>query len=152
MAPMTTRLPFFRLLTAILVLSTGPAFAAKRLVEIDAPVRAVARTKVVITVTASTNAGDGEQLGFFHAEYSVDGGRTWTGFSYDQNLGTSATRSVSFPVGAKGSQAKVRVLVAFRGGKAGDVDFTGAPILWDGTWAKWESPPAKLATIDVVVL
>ncbi len=45
-----------------------------------------------------------------------------------------------------------RILVAFRGGKAGDVDFNGTPIQWDGSWGKWESPPTKIATIDVVTL
>ncbi len=149
---MTIHPRFTRLLAALLILGAVPAFAAKRSVEIDAPARVVAGTKVMITVTAYTDAGNGEQLGFFHAEYSVDGGRSWTGFCYDEKLGTSATRSVSFPVGARGSQARVRVLVAFRGGKAGDVDFNGAPIQWDGSWRKWESPPAKLATIDVIAL
>lgn len=149
---MTIRTPFTRLLAVLLILSAVPAFAAKRTVAIDAPARAVAGTKVMITVTAGTDAGDGEKIGFFHAEYSVDGGQKWTGFCYDEKLGIKATRSVSFPVGAKGSQAKVRVLVAFRGGKAGDVDFNGGPIKWDSSWGKWESPPAKLATIDVVAL
>lgn len=149
---MTIRPLFTRLLAGMLILGAVPAFAAKRTVIIDAPARAVAGTKVMITVTAGTDAGDGEKIGFFHAEYSVDGGQKWTGFCYDEKLGTKATRSVTIPVGAKGSQAKIRVLVAFRGGKAGDVDFSGAPIKWDSTWAKWESPPAKLATIDVVAL
>ena len=149
---MTIRPLFTRLLATVLILSAVPAFAAKRSVEIDAPARAVAGTRVIVNVTASTDAKDGEKIGFFHAEYSVDGGMTWTGFSYDEKLGTSATRSVSIPVGARGSQAKVRVLVAFRGGKAGDVDFNGAPIQWDTSWGKWQSPPATLATIDVVAL
>jgi len=138
-----------RLLAVLLTFSAGPAFAAKRMVTIDAPARAVAGSKVMITVTANTDASDGEKIGFFHAEYSVDGGQKWTGFCYDEKLGPNAVRTVSFPVGAKGAQAKIRVLVAFRGGKAGDVDFNGAPIKWDASWKKWESPPARLATIDV---
>lgn len=147
---MTIRSLFTRLLATLLIFGAVPAFAAKRAVTIDAPARAVTGTKVMITVTANTDAGDGEKIGFFHAEYSVDGGQKWTGFCYDEKLGLKAVRSVSFPVGAKGSQAKIRVLVAFRGGKAGDVDFNGAPIKWDTSWKKWESPPAQLATIDVV--
>jgi hypothetical protein len=149
---MTIRPLFTRLLATLLIFSAVPAFAAKRTVVFDAPARAVAGTKVMITVTASTDAADGEQIGFFHAQYSVDGGQKWTGFCFDEKLGPKAVRSVTIPVGAKGSQAKVRVLVAFRGGKAGDVDFNGAPIKWDTSWSKWESPPAKLATIDVVAL
>lgn len=149
---MTIRPLFTRLLAGMLILSAVPAFAAKRTVAIDAPARAAAGTKVMITVTASTDAGDGEKIGFFHAEYSVDGGQKWIGFSYDEKLGIKATRSVSFPVGARDSQTKIRVLVAFRGGKAGDVDFNGAPIKWDTSWGKWQSPPAQLATIDVVAL
>jgi hypothetical protein len=149
---MTIRPLFTRLLAGLLILSAVPAFAAKRTVAIDAPARAVAGSKVMITVTANTDAADGEKIGFFHAEYSVDGGKKWTGFCYDEKLGVKATRAVTIPVGARGSQTKVRVLVAFRGDKAGDVDFNGAPIKWDGSWGKWESPPAKLATIDVVAL
>ena len=146
--PLPTRLAaaLFFLLVAV------PVFAVTRTVTIDAPAQAVAGAKVSITVQASTDAKDGEQIGFFHAEYSVDGGRTWTGFSYDEKLGTTATRSAAFTVGAKGSQAKIRVLIAFRGGQAGNVDFNGAPIRWEGSWAKWASPPAKCATIDVVEL
>jgi hypothetical protein len=134
------------------ILGALPAFAVNRSVTIDAPAQAVAGAKVSITVSASTAAKDGEQIGFFHAEYSVDGGRTWTGFSYDEKLGTTAARTAGFTVGAKGAQAKIRVLVAFRGGQAGDVDFNGAPIRWEDSWARWESPPARLATIDVVEL
>lgn len=149
---MTIRPLFTRLLAALFILSAVPAFAAKRTIAIDAPAQAVAGTKVMITVTANTDAGDGEKIGFFHAEYSIDGGQKWTGFCYDEKLGVTAKRSVSFSLGTKGSQAKIRVLVAFRGGKAGDVDFNGAPIQWDTSWGKWQSPPAKLATIDVVAL
>ena len=141
-----------RLLATLLILSAVPAFAVNRSVTINAPAKAVAGTKMLISATALTDAKDGEQIGFFHAGYSVDGGRTWTGFCFDEKLGGSATRSVSIPVGAKGTQTKVRVLIAYRGGKAGDVDFNGAPIKWDGSWGKWESPPAKIATIDVVAL
>ncbi len=149
---MTIPTLFTRLLAALLILTAVPAFAVNRSVTINAPAQVITGTKVIISVTANTDAKDGEQIGFFHAQYSVDGGRTWTGFCYDEKAGTSATRTVSIPAGARGSQAKVRVLIAFRGGKAGDVDFTGAPIQWDGSWGKWQSPPAKIATIDVVSL
>jgi hypothetical protein len=146
---MTIRTVFPRLLAAFFLLTSVSAFAAKRTVTINAPTQVAAGAKLPVNVTASTDAGDGEKIGFFHAEFSIDGGKSWTGFSYDQKLGVSATRSVTIPVGAAGSQTKVRVLIAFRGGKAGDVDFTGAPIQWDGSWAKWQSPPAKTATIEV---
>jgi hypothetical protein len=146
---MTIRTVFPRLLASVFLLTAVTAFAAKRTVTINAPTQVATGTKQLVTVIASTDAADGEKIGFFHAEFSIDGGKTWTGFTFDQKLGVSATRSVTIPVGATGTQTKVRVLIAFRGGKAGDVDFTGAPIQWDGSWAKWQSPPAKIATIEV---
>jgi hypothetical protein len=63
--------------------------------------------------------------------------------------GAELVRRVDFPVGGKGVKTIIRVRVAFRGGKAGDVDFAGAPIKWDSTWEKWRTPPTKFAIIYV---
>ena len=132
----------------LLALLAVPAFALERVLTIAAPAAVAAGTDVHVEITASTAARDGEQIGFFQAEYSVDGGKTWVPV-YAENLGKSATRPVNFRAGAEGTPALVRVRVAFRGGKAGDVDFAGKPIAWGGTWGTWESPPARQASIPV---
>ncbi|MEJ1971458.1 MAG: hypothetical protein WDM96_02785 [Lacunisphaera sp.] len=84
----------------------------------------------------------------FQAEYSVNGGKTWVPV-YAENVGTSANRALDFPAGAAGTPLLVRVRAAFRGGKAGDVDFAGKPIVWDGSWGKWGTPPARQVAIAV---
>ena len=127
-----------------------PAYAVNRNVKITAPASAAAGTEVNISVIAGTDADDGEQIGFFHAEYSTDTGATWTSISYARDEGPTATHSAKFTVGPAGSKTIVRVRVAFRGGKASDVDFKGKLIDWAGTWTKWSEPPAKSATIGIV--
>jgi hypothetical protein len=133
-------------LLAVLAL---PAAAVQRVVRIEAPLRAAAGSEVKVLVLASTDAGNGEQVGFFHLEYSVDSGKTWKGYIYEVNTGAKTTRAATIPVGAPGSKTLVRARIAFRGGPAGDVDYTGAPLKWKDTWEKWASPPAKFATINV---
>lgn len=125
-----------------------PAFGVERILTIKAPDAAPPGTDVHVEITASTGARDGEQIGFFQAEYSVDNGKNWVPV-YAEKLGPAATRSVNFRTGMLGTQALVRVRVAFRGGKAGDVDFAGKPIAWSGSWGTWETPPARQATITV---
>lgn len=138
------------LVAAFGLLATGlPAFAVNREITITAPSTATAGSKVTITAAARTDAGAGERIGFFHADYSTDNGVTWTAISYATNAGAKASYSATFTVKESGTKALVRVRVAFRGGKAGDVDFTGKPIVWDGSWAKWQEPPAKFAHIAV---
>ncbi len=133
------------------IVATGlPAYAVDREVSITAPASAVAGTKVTISVDASTDAGGGEHIGFFHGDYSTDGGSTWTAISYATDEGVTTTHAATFRVGAAGSKAIIRVRVAFRGGKAGDVDFTGKKIEWATTWNKWQMPPAKEMTILIV--
>ena len=131
-------------------LAAGPAGAANRVLLIAAPALAAPGTRINVSVFASTNAGGGEQIGFFHGEYSLDGGVTWTAFCYAENAGTSTTRLASFTTGEAGSRVLVRVRIAFRGGPAGNVDFTGAPIDWASSWIKWQEPPAKITTTTVV--
>lgn len=132
----------------LLALLALPAFAVERVLTITAPAKAAPGSEVHVEVTASTTATDGEQIGFFQAEYSTDGGKTWVPV-YAELVGTASTREVNFRAGAAGTPAVVRVRIAFRGGKAGDVDFTGKPIVWSETWGKWANPPAKQVTIPV---
>jgi len=142
-------LPFVRTLLLTAALTAIPAFAVTRSVVINAPATAAAGSSVHVTVAVSTDAADAEQIGFLHAEYSSDNGKTWQ-TSYAEKVGRVATRAIDFKVGPAGTKALVRVRIAFRGGKAGDVDFSGAPIKWGGSWGTWETPPSKHAAINVV--
>jgi hypothetical protein len=144
------RTPFIVFFFVLLMLCAAPCFAVNRTVVIEAPSTVTAWADVDITVAASTDAGSGEQIGFFHAQYSIDGGTTWASISFEETLGNSAKRTTSITVGPAGSKTIVRLRIAFRGGSAGDVDLTGAPIKWEGSWTNWQSPPAKIATINVV--
>ena len=138
------------LCVGVLTLAAAPAYAVHREVKISAPVKATAGSTVKVSVAVSTDAGNGERIGFLHAEYSIDDGKTWTGFCFEQNAGPTLTRQTTFAVGAAGTRALVRVRVAFRDGQAGDVDFTGAAIKWEDSWAKWQGPPARFAATTVV--
>lgn len=144
------RFPSLLALCPVFALSVAPALAVNRTVAITAPASVVAGARVSVSVKVSTDAGVGEQIGFIHAQYSIDDGKTWTGFCFEDNVGTSAVRPTKFTAGPAGSKTILRIRVAFRGGKAGDVDLTGAPIQWDASWDKWQTPPAKIATISVV--
>jgi hypothetical protein len=124
-------------------------FPAHRELFIAAPVLAAAESKIKITILASTDAR-GERVGFLHGEYSIDDGKTWTGFCYEENAGSAATRSLSFKTGGVGSKTLVRVRAAYRGGVAGDVDFRGEAIRWTDTWSKWEEPPAKITVTTII--
>lgn len=139
---------FIRRLFFFMTIAAVPAFAVNRTVTITAPASAKAGEPLQFSVTASTDAGDAEQIAFFHAEYSNDNGTTWH-TRYAENAGRKVTRQIDFQAGLAGSKALVRVRVAFRGGKAGDVDYTGAKLDWNGSWTKWHTPPAKHASITV---
>ena len=140
------------LAAAVLMLAAGPAFAASRNIVINAPKTAVTGSPVTVSVAVSTTTGSNEQIGFLHAQYSINGGATWVAFCFQEKLGPRATRSATIVAGPGGSKIIVRVRVAFRGGKAGDVDFAGNPIDWADSWDKWDEPPAKSATIAVEAL
>jgi hypothetical protein len=137
-----------RLAFVLLIASSVPALAATRALTLAGPAVVRPGGDVRVMVTASTDAGDGEQIWFFHSEFSTDGGKTWTPV-YAEKVGTSASRPVDFKAGAEGTTALVRAKMAFRSGKAGDVDYTGAPIIWDESWNKWATPPAKVLSIKV---
>ena len=137
-----------RALVLSAVLTAIPAFAVNRTVVITAPQSVKPGADVHVTIAVSTDAADAEQIGFLHAEYSADNGKTWQS-SYAEKVGRVSTRVIDFKAGAHGIDAQVRVRIAYRGGKAGDVDYTGAPIQWGDTWGKWATPPAKFATIRV---
>jgi hypothetical protein len=133
------------------LLAAGPAGAAvNRVFTLTPPASAVVGSKVNVSVVMSTDAGEGERIAFLQAEYSIDGGRTWIVCWMEDELGTSATRQLSFSAGPAGSKALVRARVAFRGGVAGAVDCEGAAIRWYDTWKQWREPPAK-STLTAIV-
>lgn len=138
-----------RILLILLTVIVLPAHAANRALNIVAPAEAAPGSQVTVTILASTDAAGGEEIGFVHADYSNDDGKTWTQFCYAEKSGAEFSRQVSFPAGAKGVKSIVRVRAAFRGGKAGDVDFKGGAIQWGDTWEKWRTPPTKFAIIYV---
>lgn len=126
-----------------------PAKAVERVLEVVMPRHAAVGEAVEVVLRASTDAGAGEQIGFLHAQVSVDGGRSWSGLCYEDNLGAAAERHLHLTAGAAGSRLMVRAKAAFRQGPAGDVDFAGAAIKWQTSWAKWSEPPAKVAVAVV---
>ena len=146
---MTIPTRFTRLLALAFILAgAGSALAVNRTHTLTAPATVKPGTTVQVIVAASTDAGDDEQIGFFHSQYSTDGGKTWTAV-YDEKVGQTAIRPFELKAGAEGTKIIVRSHIAFRGGKAGDVDYTGAPIAWAGSWDKFQAPPAKYLTIRV---
>jgi hypothetical protein len=140
---------FVRIFILIVAMNAVPAaFAVTRTLTITAPATVKPGAPVKIVVAAATAATDSEQISFFQAEYSLDGGKNWVPV-YAEKVGRSATRPIDLTAGEQGSKILVRSRMAFRGGAAGDVDFAGKPLNWGGSWTKWESPPAKHATINV---
>lgn len=116
---------------------------------INAPASVTTGQSFLVDSSAWTNVGGGEQIGFFHAEYSTDNGNTWVGFSYDVNIGAYGTRNAYITAGSAGSVIKVRVRIAYRGGAAGDVCSDGTAIRWSQDWDTWSPPTTKTAQINV---
>lgn len=125
------------------------AASVHRYVTIDAPATVPAGAEVTLTLAAGTDAGRGEQVGFFQADASMDGGRTWTPLVYLDQAGTATTQTRTLRAGEAGSTLRVRLRVAFRGGLAGDVDLQGAAIRWHESWDDWREPPAISAAVRV---
>lgn len=144
----TMSFSFLRIALFLLAVSAVNAAAVTRSLNIKAPATIQAGTGLHVEVSASTDATDAEQIGFFQAEYSLDNGKTWVPV-YAEKVGRSATRAIDAQAGPAGSTIIVRARIAFRGGKAGDVDFAGTAIAWGASWGKWTSPPAKTVTIAV---
>lgn len=135
----------------VALLAALPAAAAvNRVFQLTVPAAAAPGAKVDVRLWLHTDAGEGEAIAFLQAEYSTDGGKTWTSAWAEQDLGTTADRGFSFTAGAAGTQCKVRARVAYRGGVAGAVDCEGAAIRWFDTWKNWREPPAKSAVVNVV--
>ena len=134
----------------VALLLAAPAGAAERVLTIVAPTKAAPQQRIDVTVRASTDAGAKEQVGFLHVEFSLDDGKTWTGLCYEQNAGATAVRPLGLTTGAAGTKVLIRARAAYRGGAAGDVDFSGAAIKWGDSWEKWATPPARTVTTEVV--
>ncbi len=137
------------LLVGALLLALDNAGAVERTLRIEAAASVVAGRELMVTISASTDAGKGEQVGFLQAEASLDDGKTWTAICYLQKSGPKVVQQTSLKPGAAGTTVKLRVRAAFRDGLAGDVDYAGAAIRWDGSWKDWKSPPTKHASIAV---
>jgi hypothetical protein len=129
---------------------TSSATAVERTIKIEAAPRAVAGSECTVVLSAATNAGQGERIGLLQVDYSLDGGQTWIGLCYLNNIEAVTRQDRNITAGPAGSTIQVRMRVAFRDGLAGDVAYTGAAILWAGTWEEWREPPATSVTIAVV--
>ena len=124
-------------------------FAATRILTITAPAAVAPGQVFTVPCVASTDQGaNGEQIGFFFASYSVDGGVTWTPLCADANVGASATRTATITAGGSGTTVIVKAEIAYQGGIAGDVDFTGGAMNWTA-WNNWDAPPTKYVSITV---
>lgn len=124
------------------------AGAVERSLTVTAPTYVQADQMLAVMIEASTDAV-GEQVGFLQVEFSIDGGRTWKAICYLQNSGQQVVQPTQIKPGPLGSVIQVRARAAFRDGLAGDVDYRGAAIMWQGNWKEWETPPAKRVVIKV---
>jgi hypothetical protein len=136
-------------LVSLSAVAAIPAHAANRVLFISAPPEVAPGGTVTVSISASTDAGDGEEIGFLHAEYSIDAGKTWSPIIYAQKVGPMTDKQIVFVAGANGVKTLIRARAAFRGGKAGDVDRLGNAIDWNGSWENWRAPCTKFAIIYV---
>ncbi len=132
----------------VLLGANATVHGAERRLEIEAPEVAKPNQDVAVTITASTDAA-GEQVGFLQVETSVDGGKTWTAVCYLDQCGPRVQQGAWIKSGEVGSVLQLRARAAFRDGLAGDVDYRGAALMWQGSWKHWESPPSRYAEIRV---
>lgn len=144
-----TSLHAFILAAFFFLAGATPSFAVERVLKILAPAKAASGEQVRVSIRARTDAGGGEHIGFLHIDYSEDGGVTWKALTYNQDLGETEVCNQSFLTGPAGSRFLVRAKAAFRGGRSGDVDYRGQPIDWNGSWTRWDDPPARLVEIVV---
>ena len=143
------RIPIALAIYMVASLLALPAQAVERSLKIYAPTRAKANLSITVDVRASTDAGAGEQIGFIQVEVSADGGKTWTAICFDQDLGPSTVRHLTAKTGEAGTSTLIRAKAAYRGGVAGDVDFTGTAINWQDSWVEWSTPPARMVHIEI---
>ena len=128
----------------------GFVLAALRTLTMSTPSAVVSGQAFNVSCSATTDqGGNGEQVAYFFAEYSLNGGSAWTAFCYDPTTGSTVNRTIPITAGAAGSTVVVRIMSAYRGGTAGDVDYTGEAMDWGGAWTNWQSPPAKYGYIAV---
>lgn len=132
---------------AVSLLAT-PAQAVERSIVIEAPRHVLEGQDLRVVVSASTDAGSGERIGFFHVEYSREADSEWVPLAYLDNIREAHRQEFTLPSDVPG-KVYVRARVAFRDGLAGDVDRAGAAIRWQGAWADWREPTACHATIQV---
>ena len=135
------------LIGALLAIGVS-AHAVERSLIITSPASVSGNQEVAVTIEASTDA-IGEQVGFLQVEFSIDGGKTWKAVCYLQNSGQQVVQPAQLKPGPAGSEIELRARAAFRDGLAGDVDYRGAAIMWQGNWKVWETPPAKKVVIQV---
>ncbi len=151
----SSQVPFFprwlTVVTPFILLLGLPvlAGAVERTLTIKTPARIPAGQAFTVTVSAATDAGKGEQIGFLQVEASLDGGKTWEALFYLQKSGPKVTQQARLMAGAGGSSVQVRARAAYRDGLAGDVDYRGGAIRWEESWKDWQEPPAKIARISV---
>lgn len=138
------------LLFAVCLTALVSAGAVERSLKIEAPAAIRAGKDLMIKVSASTDAGKGEQVGFLQAEVSLDGGKTWTAICYLQKSGPQVMQEATVKTLPTTASVKLRARAAFRDGLAGDVDYSGAAIRWEESWNDWQTPPAKLVNVNVV--
>ncbi len=136
-------------LVSLTAVAAIPAQAANRVLFISAPPEVAPGDTVSVSIIASTDTDDGEEIGFLHAEYSIDAGKTWLPIVYAQKAGTITEKQFVFVAVTNGVRTLIRARAAFRGGKAGDVDRLGNAIDWNGSWENWRAPCAKFAIIYV---
>jgi hypothetical protein len=135
---------------ALLILGAAHrAVGVERTLIIDAPDSVSASEEIRAIISASTDAGVGEQVGFLQVEVSNDNGTTWEAICYLQNSGPEIRQAVTLKPRHIGTVTILRARAAFRDGLAGDVDYRGAAIMWERNWKSWDTPPAKTATIAV---
>ena len=143
------RKPLRRILLISLLAIWGEAGAVERILKIEAPGSVKEGESIGLVISASTDAGQGEHVGFLQAEASVDGGKIWRAICYLDKGGAKVMQPVTLTPGAAGTAVLVRVRAAFRDGLAGNVDHTGAAIRWHGSWNDWTEPAAIHTRIAV---
>lgn len=132
-----------------LLVEAWPLQAVERTLQIETPPAVAAGSEFAIVISATTDAGAGERVGFLQVDASVDDGHTWAPQCYLDNQGASVRREFRLTAGNAGTVIRVRARVAFRDGLAGDVDYTGAAIRWHDNWAAWDEPPARKRVVRV---